>query len=57
LESLNPLGVLKRGYAVVTRKSDGNLIHKTEQAHLDDEISIRVSDGQFEAKIVNRRES
>ena len=57
LESLNPLGVLKRGYAVVTRKPDGVLIHKTEQVHPDDEIQIRVSDGQFGAVISKDKES
>jgi exodeoxyribonuclease VII large subunit len=51
LGSLNPLGVLKRGYAVVTRKVDNSLIHKTSQARPDDEILIRVSDGQVEAKV------
>ena len=51
LEALNPLAVLERGYAIVTRKSDGSLIYKTEQAHPDEKISIRVSDGQFDAKV------
>jgi len=37
----------------VTRKLDGSLVHKIEQAHPDDEILIRVSDGQFDAQIVN----
>lgn len=55
LEALNPLGVLGRGYAIVTRTSDGSVIHKAKQACPDDEISIRVSDGQFDAQIANRK--
>ena len=57
LESLNPLGVLKRGYAIVSRKSDGVLVHKTEQIKPDDEILIRVSDGQFDAVVSKDKES
>jgi exodeoxyribonuclease VII large subunit len=46
LESLNPLAVLKRGYAVVTRKSDGRVVSRVGQA--DDVMNVRVSDGEFE---------
>lgn len=52
-EALNPLAVLGRGYAVVTRKADGRVIHKTGQAQSDQLISIRVSDGQFSAKVTD----
>ncbi len=55
LIALNPFEVLARGYAVVTRQVDGNLIRKVEQAKVSDEIQIRVSDGQFDAKIANRK--
>jgi exodeoxyribonuclease VII large subunit len=53
LEALNPLAVLGRGYAVVTRKTDGIVINKTEQAKPEQLISIRVSDGQFDAKVTD----
>jgi exodeoxyribonuclease VII large subunit len=46
LEALNPLAVLKRGYAVVTRKEDGGVVSRLEQA--SDEMTVRVSDGEFE---------
>jgi exodeoxyribonuclease VII large subunit len=48
LEALSPLGVLKRGYAVVTRKSDGRVVAHVADA--DDEMRVRVSDGEFEVK-------
>jgi exodeoxyribonuclease VII large subunit len=49
LQALNPMAVLGRGYAVVTRKDDGSVVSRVSQA--DDEMNIRVSDGEFEVKL------
>jgi exodeoxyribonuclease VII large subunit len=49
LEALSPLAVLGRGYAVVTRRSDGAIVRNVGQA--EDRIRIRVSDGSFEAEV------
>jgi exodeoxyribonuclease VII large subunit len=57
LESLNPLSVLGRGYAVVTRQSDGNLVSRVAQASSDDEIQVRVSNGTFDAVVSKKKES
>lgn len=46
LQALNPEGILSRGYAIITRKSDGRVVSKVSQAQ--GEMSIRVSDGEFE---------
>ena len=51
LEGLNPLQVLERGYAVVTRQTDRKVISKTKQVKSKDEIHVRVSDGSFDATI------
>ena len=51
LEALNPLQVLERGYAVVTRQVDGKLIRKAKQVKSKDEIHVRVSDGGFDATV------
>ncbi|MGB8983541.1 MAG: exodeoxyribonuclease VII large subunit, partial [Anaerolineales bacterium] len=48
LASLNPLAVLARGYAVVTRKDDGSVVARVKQA--SDEMKVRVSDGEFEVR-------
>jgi exonuclease VII large subunit len=48
LEALSPLAVLARGYAVVTRKKDGKVVSRVALA--DDEMKVRVSDGEFEVK-------
>ena len=47
LGALNPAGILSRGYAIITRKSDGKVVSKVSQAQGD--MNIRVSDGEFEA--------
>lgn len=48
LQSLNPEGVLSRGYAIITRKEDGAVVSKVSQAR--GEMKVRVSDGEFEIK-------
>lgn len=54
LVALNPFEVLARGYAVVTRQTDGSLIRSVDQAGAGEDIQVRVSDGQFDARIENR---
>lgn len=46
LQALNPEGVLSRGYAIITRKTDGVVVSKISQAQ--GELNVRVSDGEFE---------
>jgi exodeoxyribonuclease VII large subunit len=53
LAALSPQEVLNRGYAVVTRRSDGALVRMVGQAH--DGIHVRVSDGSFDAEVVDQR--
>jgi exodeoxyribonuclease VII large subunit len=48
LLSLNPEGILSRGYAIITRKDNGTIVSKVSQAH--GEMTVRVSDGEFEVK-------
>ena len=50
LRSLNPLAVLQRGYAVV-RRADGSVVSRVGQAETGQEINIRVSDGQLDARV------
>ena len=46
LAALIPLAVLARGYAVVTRKDDGGVVSRVNDA--SDVMKVRVSDGEFE---------
>lgn len=55
LEALGPLAVIARGYAVVTRKEDGSVLSRVSQTRQGEQIQIRVSDGQLDAEIVNRK--
>ena len=48
LAALNPLAVLARGYAVLTRKDDGSVVSRVAQA--SGAMNVRVSDGEFEVK-------
>lgn len=48
LQALNPLAVLRRGYALVRRKEDGGLVTRVAQASA--EMIVRVSDGEFEVR-------
>jgi len=51
LDALNPLRVLERGYAVVTRQADDKVVSKTKQVKSKDGIHVRVSDGKFDATV------
>jgi exonuclease VII large subunit len=55
LEALNPMAVLGRGYAVVTRKEDGSVVASVTQTKPGQQIQIRLSDGQIDAEIQNRK--
>ena len=48
LLSLNPEGILSRGYAIITRKDDHKVVSKVSQAR--GEMKVRVSDGEFEVR-------
>ena len=50
LASLNPEAVLQRGYAIV-RDSVGEIVRSVKQAQPDSRVSIKVSDGEFIARV------
>ncbi len=49
LESLNPEAILRRGYAIVTR-SMGEIVSSVAQVTPGDRLSVRVTDGTFNAE-------
>jgi exodeoxyribonuclease VII large subunit len=51
LQALNPLAVLERGFAVVSRP-DGSLVRSVSQVKAGDEIQVQVADGKFSADII-----
>lgn len=50
LNSLNPFAILQRGYAIVSEPG-GALIRSVEQAVPQTELKVRVSDGEFSARV------
>jgi exodeoxyribonuclease VII large subunit len=50
LQALNPMAVLQRGYAVV-RGPDGRPVSRIAQVHVGDQVTVRLSDGTFEANV------
>ncbi len=50
LDSLSPLKTLSRGYSIVTTQN-GNIAKSVEDLKKDDEIKIRLIDGEKQAKI------
>jgi exodeoxyribonuclease VII large subunit len=57
LIALNPLEVLKRGFAVIDRSRDGKLIHSVKQVKNGDDLRIRVLDGSMDVNVTNKTES
>ena len=51
LNAMNPLGVLERGYGVVSK--DGAILNTVKVLCVGDRVSLRVSDGSAEADIVS----
>jgi len=52
LNSLSPHAVLNRGYAIVTRVSDGEVIKRADQVNPDENVYIQVSRGNLIARIL-----
>jgi exodeoxyribonuclease VII large subunit len=50
LNAYNPLSVLARGYAVV-RKESSEVVRSVTQVTADEQLTIRVSDGEFESTV------
>jgi exodeoxyribonuclease VII large subunit len=53
LSALSPSAVIKRGYAVVMKK--GKTVFTKSQVRSGDNLNIRVSDGEFDARVTNDR--
>lgn len=49
LNALSPLAVLGRGYSIVSKGDD--IVSSVKQVSIDDEITVRLSDGCFDAVI------
>lgn len=51
LDASNPLALLARGYAIVTRSEDGAIIRQPQDAPTGTGITIRLGDGELKARV------
>lgn len=51
LDSLSPLAVLKRGYGIVRRLSDGEIIRRADDISLGCDVHVKVLSGSFETRV------
>jgi exodeoxyribonuclease VII large subunit len=51
LHAVGPQSVLDRGFAVVQRTDDRSIVRRIDQISDGDRISVRVSDGDFQAEV------
>ena len=51
LDSLSPLGVLDRGYALVRRTRDGAIVRRDDQVPPGERIAIRLAEAEVEAVV------
>jgi exodeoxyribonuclease VII large subunit len=56
LTALNPLEVLRRGFAVVNRSVDGKLVHSVRQVKRGDGLQIRMLDGTMDVNVTHKAE-
>jgi exodeoxyribonuclease VII large subunit len=51
LDSVNPMEVLARGYAIVQHGQTGEVVTSIAQVVAGDDIAVRVQDGEFQAEV------
>jgi exodeoxyribonuclease VII large subunit len=51
LESLNPLAILRRGYAVVTLADSGKVVITATQAPAGSDLRVRLAEGEVKARV------
>lgn len=54
LNSMSPLAVLSRGYALIWKYPEDALIRQAEDLEVDDEITARFASGQIKARVTER---
>ena len=52
LDSLSPLAVLARGYALATAEQDGRVVRRTEDVATGERIYVRLQEGQLHCEVL-----
>ncbi len=56
LGALNPLAVLRRGYAVITSQAEGRILTRIEQVHPGEVVHVRLQDGTFTSRVLEKED-
>ncbi|MCP4036299.1 MAG: exodeoxyribonuclease VII large subunit [bacterium] len=51
LDSLSPLAVLSRGYALVRRRADGAIVRRGEDVSVGDSLAVRLAESELDATV------
>ncbi|MFZ1639929.1 MAG: exodeoxyribonuclease VII large subunit, partial [Candidatus Contendobacter sp.] len=51
LHALSPLATLERGYAIVRRQSDGDILHRADAVCIGDTVEALLSQGRLRCKV------
>jgi exodeoxyribonuclease VII large subunit len=55
LETLSPLGVVARGYAIVQRADDGAIVRRAGEVSAGDALRVRLAEGELDARVESVR--
>jgi exodeoxyribonuclease VII large subunit len=56
LNAFSPLATIDRGFAVVTRSSDGTLVTDAKSVAIGDEVTARLARGKLKGRVTGKEE-
>lgn len=54
LNAISPLATLTRGYAIITRDINGEIIHKASQVELNEKITAKLGEGFLHCSVISK---
>ena len=54
LEAVSPLGVLGRGYAIISSETTGKVIRKKSEVRIGEKIKALLGEGKIQAKVIKK---
>ena len=52
LQTLSPVAVLSRGYAIVKQKETGEVVYGSEQLQVGDQLQVKLASGEVTASVI-----
>ena len=56
LDAVSPLSILARGYGIVRREKDGQIVRSANQVASGEKIRTKVHQGEIESRVTNVKE-